>query len=170
MNRVFFQLLWQGHLPSVPHFLPGSSVTFSGQCQVIRKLVAFVPGPLSLGFCLLRQRIRKFQKRTTETFSSYPKIQSKDSVYTKGRPLWWEVAQGKPFLSQACASKIWLTNLSKYASTLELLMRKETGESNKINLKVKNQTSLTMNNWKVKFLKITFQKYESTGISLIKDV
>lgn len=43
-----FSAALAGHLPSVPHFLPGSSVTFSGQSQVIRKLVAFVPGAQSL--------------------------------------------------------------------------------------------------------------------------
>lgn len=46
-------------------------------------------------------------------------------------------------------------------------MRKETEVSSNITLRVKKQTSLAMNNWKLKFLKL---KYEIVGMKLTKDV
>lgn len=40
---------------------------------------------------------------------------------------------------------------------MHLVMRNETETSNSINLKVKKQTSLAINNWKLKLKKNTFK-------------
>ena len=68
-----FQLLWQGHLPSVPHFLPGSSETFSSQSQVIRKLVAFVPGAQSLWVLFAAIENQEAPEKNCRGCSPYPK-------------------------------------------------------------------------------------------------
>ena len=73
VNRALFQLLWQGHLPSVAHFLPGSSETFSSQSQVIRKLVAFVPGAQSLWVLFAAIENQEAPEKNCRGCSPYPK-------------------------------------------------------------------------------------------------